>query len=92
MNKPVEASFAFEYWSLDSSSSGMSLDRQVYRALFRDNDDGEGSVIPTMSILRIRVKREEVRFYNIRFELNTQRQQVLMGWTSIGSTQGEDNA
>lgn len=41
LNEAVEANFAFEYQSSDSSGSGTSLDRKVYRALFLDNDDGE---------------------------------------------------
>lgn len=68
---PVEASPAFEYWSSDSSRSGTPLDRQVFGTLFHDNDDGEGSVVPPRYVLRMRIEREEIHFYNIRFESKT---------------------
>lgn len=56
------------------------LDRQVYWILSGDNDDDEGSVIPPRSVLRIRVEREEVPFYGVRFESKMQRQQALDKW------------
>lgn len=60
LNERVEANSTFEYWSSDSFGSGTPLNHQVYQTLFYDNDDGEGSAIPPKSVLRMRVKREEV--------------------------------
>lgn len=59
---PVEVSPAFEYRSTESFGTGTLLDRQVFRTLFHDNDDDKGSVIPPMSVLRMRTEREDVLF------------------------------
>lgn len=42
---PVEEGHEFEYLSFRSICSGTTLDQSVYRTLFRDYDDGEGSVL-----------------------------------------------
>lgn len=58
----------------------MPLSRQVYRMLFPDNDNDEGSVVGPRSILGMRVKREEVPFSNIQFEPKAQRYQIFDKW------------
>lgn len=66
LNDLVEAGTTFEYLSSGSVNSGTLLDHHAYRTLFRDNDDGEGSVIAPRHVLRMGVEREEVSFCGIR--------------------------
>lgn len=53
---------------------------QVYRTLFQDNDDGEGSIIDPGSIPRMQVVREEVEFYSIKIESKAIRHQAFDKW------------
>lgn len=82
LNELVEANSAFEYRISDSSGSGTLLGRQVYRTLFGDNGDEEGSVIPLWFVLRMRVEREEVPFFGITFESKMQRHQAFDKWAA----------
>lgn len=68
LSDPVEVGPIYEYMSFGSSGSETPWIRQVYRALFRDNGNDEGSLISPRSALRMRAKREEVSFCNIKFE------------------------
>lgn len=64
-----QANSVFEYWSSGSFGSGTVLGCQVYRMLFSDNDDVEGSMIRLRFILMIRVKRKKsVLRYKVRIE------------------------
>lgn len=57
LNNPVEAGLAFKFVGFESTGSNTPLNHHVYRTLFRDNDDGDGSVIGPRSILRMRVEK-----------------------------------
>lgn len=74
LNNPLDAGPVFEFLGFESTGSGPPLSNQVYRTLFRDNDDNEGCVIGPRSILRMQVKR--VLFCDIRFESKAQNQKV----------------
>lgn len=74
LNEPVEANFVFEYRSSYSSGSG-TLDSNPPE-LFRDNNNGEGLVIPPRSFLKMRVEREKVPFCGIRFQSKMQRHEA----------------
>lgn len=73
LNDPVKKGPAFEFVGSESTGNGIPLSHDVYRTMFRDNSYGEGSVIALRSILRMRVGREEVPMYDIRFESKAQR-------------------
>lgn len=55
----VEAGSPLGFEDSKSTGSGTPLSHDVYKTLFRDNDDGEGSII-SRSILRMLVDKEEV--------------------------------
>lgn len=67
MSHTVETRRPFEF--MDSKSIGREtpLSDHVYKTLFMDNDDDEGSIIVSKSILRMRLQREEVLWCNIHF-------------------------
>lgn len=64
----VEACSPSEYRSSDSSMSGVPLNRQAFETLIRDGDNGKGAMVPQRSVLRMRIQREEIPFYSLKFE------------------------
>lgn len=76
----VEAGYPFKYKSADSFTSGVPLNNQSFQTLLHDSENGEGELIPPKSVLRMRIEREEVQFYNIKFESKAQRHQFFDKW------------
>lgn len=60
--------------------TGTSPSHHVYKPLFKDNDDGEGSLIGPRSILRVQVEREEVPWCDICFKSKAQCHQSFYKW------------
>lgn len=52
----------------------------MYITLFRDNNDGEGSVIRLKSISRMRIEKEELSMSDICFESKPQCHQLSDKW------------
>lgn len=68
MNDIIEAGPAFELVHSESTGSGTPLSHHVYKTLFTDNGDDEGSIIGPRSILKMRVERKEVLWCDILSE------------------------
>lgn len=80
LNNLVEAGPTLEFPSSESTRSGTPLNHQVYRILFKDQDDWQCSIIGPRSILRMRVEREEVPMCDICFESKAQRHRLFDKW------------
>lgn len=76
----IEAGSSFEYRSSNSSVSGIPRIDRISWTLFSNNNDDEGLIILSRSILRMHVEREEVSFCNIKFESKAQRHQLFDKW------------
>lgn len=74
----TEAGTPFEDGS--SASTGES---EGYRTLFRDDAEGKGMVIPSRSILRMRVNKGEMPLSEIRFVSKTHHHEKFQTWVGI---------
>lgn len=65
---------------LEKRSSNSSRESYEFKTLFPHRKDGEGAVVPPHSVMRMRVKKEEVSFYTINFASETSRHEKLDSW------------
>lgn len=69
LNDPVEAGLTFKFLSSEPTRSSTLLSHYVYKTLFKDYDDDEGSVIGLRLILEMQIETEEVPMFDIIFNL-----------------------
>lgn len=80
LKTPAEVGSLFKYRSLDSSVSGVHVNKQTFWTLFHDNYDGEGATIHPRSVLRMYIEREEVPYCVIKFEYKADKHQAFDMW------------
>lgn len=73
----------------EDRSSNSSVESEGYRTLYPDNNDGKGAMIPPLSILRMRVEKEEMSFSTVHFLSKSHQHKKFKEWAKVILAQSE---